>query len=168
MEMKRIIFILLVALGLQTQAQVMYCDSLSYTTSSTINYPLILSGSSSMVPGIVTWNWTVCDLNACYSDSGGNAYFSQVSTTDTLKVCYDAAIDINGFMYVCTNCDSLVYNLNTYQWELLPRVTIPTAIKEVQFNTHNTGKIYDLLGKELSSIPTGKMYIRDNRLYISK
>ena len=71
-------------------------------------------------------------------------------------------------MYVCTNCDSLVYNLNTYQWELLPRVTIPTAIKEVQFNTHNTGKIYDLLGKELSSIPTGKMYIRDNRLYISK
>ena len=166
--MKRLIFILLVALGLQTQAQVMYCDSISYTTSSTLNYPLILSGSSSMVPGTVTWDWTVCNTSMCYSDAGGNAYFGQVLTTDTLKVCYDATIDISGFTYICTNCDSLVYNLNSYQWELLPRMTQPTAIKEVQLNTPSTGKIYDLLGRELNSIPKGKMYIRDSRLYISK
>ena len=166
--MKRLIFILLIALGLQTQAQVMYCDSISYTTSSTINYPLILSGSSSMVPGTVTWDWTVCNTSMCYSDAGGNAYFGQVLTTDTLKVCYDATIDISGFTYICTNCDSLVYNLNSYQWELLPRMTQPTAIKEVQLNTPSTGKIYDLLGRELNSIPKGKMYIRDSRLYISK
>ena len=166
--MKKIILTLLVLLGLQTQAQVMYCDSISYTTSSTINYPLILSGSSSMVPGIVTWNWTVCNTTACYTDAGGNAHFGQVLTTDTLKVCYDATIDINGFVYVCTNCDSLIYNPNSYQWEILPRVTQPTTIKEVQLGTHNTGKIYDLLGKELNSTPKGKMYIRDNRLYISK
>ena len=166
--MKRIIFILLVALGLQTQAQIMYCDSISYTTSSTINYPLILSGSSSMVPGTVTWSWSVCNTTACYTDAGGNAHFGQVLTTDTLKVCYDATIDINGFVYVCTNFDSLIYNPNSYQWEILPRVTQPTAIKEVQLSTHNTGKIYDLLGKELNSTPKGKMYIRDNRLYISK
>jgi len=166
--MKRLIFILLVALGLQTQAQIMYCDSISYTTSSTINYPLILSGSSSNVPGTVTWNWTVCNTTACYTDAGGNAHFGQVLTTDTLKVCYDATIDINGFVYVCTNCDSLIYNPNSYQWEILPRITLPTAIKEVQFNTNKRGKIYDLLGKELNSTPKGKMYIRDNRLYISK
>ena len=166
--MKRIIFILLVALGLQTQAQVMYCDSISYTTSSTINYPLVLSGSSSMVPGVVTWNWTVCNTTACYTDAGGNAHFGQVSTTDTLKVCYDATIDINGFTYTCTNCDSLVYNPNSYQWEIMQRVTQPTAIKEVQLSTNSTGKIYDLLGRELSSPPVGKMYIRNNRLCISK
>ena len=166
--MKRLIFILLVALGLHTQAQVMYCDSISYTTSSTINYPLVLSGSSSNVPGTVTWNWTVCNTTACYTDVGGNAHFGQVSTTDTLKVCYDATININGFTYVCTNCDSLIYNPNSYQWEILPRVTQPTVIKEIQFNTNKRGKIYDLLGKELNSIPKGKMYIRDNRLCISK
>ena len=166
--MKRLIFILLVALGLQTQAQVIYCDSISYTTSTTINYPLILSGSSSNIPGVVTWDWTVCNTSMCYSDAGGNAYFGQVSTTDTLKVCYDATIDINGFTYVCTGCDSLIYNPNSYQWELLPRVTMPTVIKEAQLSTPNTGKIYDLLGKELSSIPKGKMYIRNNRLCISK
>ena len=166
--MKRIIFILLVALGLQTQAQVMYCDSLSYGTSSTLNYPLGLHGQASNIPGTVTWSWTVCDANLCYSDSGINAYFGQVSTTDTLKVCYDATIDINGFTYVCTGCDSLVYNFNSYQWELLPRVTQPTAIKEVQLSTNSTGKIYDLLGRELSSPPVGNMYIRNNRLCISK
>ena len=166
--MKKLIITLLVALGLQTQAQVMYCDSLSYTTSSTINYPLILSGSSSMVPGIVSWDWTVCNNVACYTDAGGNAHFGQVLTTDTLKVCYDATIDINGFVYVCTNCDSLVYNPNSYQWEILPRITQPTAIKEIKLSTNRDGKIYDLLGRELNSIPKDKMYIRDNRLCISK
>ena len=166
--MKKIILILLVSLGLQTQAQVMYCDSISYTTSSTLNYSIGLSGSSSMVPGIVTWSWSVCNANMCYSDTGMNVYFGQVSTTDTLKVCYDATIDINGFVYVCTGCDSLVYNSNSYQWELMQMIGQPTAIKEITPNTINSNKIYDLLGRELSSPPVGKMYIRNNRLYISK
>ena len=164
--MKRIIFILLVALGLQTQAQVMYCDSLSYGTSSTLNYPLGLHGQASNIPGTVTWSWTVCDANLCYSDSGVNAYFGQVSTTDTLKVCYDATININGFGYVCTGCDTLVYNPNTYKWEA--KMSQPTAIKEVQLSAYSTGKIYDLLGRELDSPPIGKMYIRNNKLYMQK
>jgi len=170
--MKRLIFILLVALGLQTQAQVNICDSVTYTTTSTINYPFIVSGDvsgfSNMIDS-VSWNWTVCNASACYADAGGNAHFGQVSTTDTLKVCYDVVItSLNGMTYTCAGCDSLIYNPNTYQWELLPRVAQPTAIKEMQFNTNSTGKIYDLLGRELNSIPKGKMYIRDNRLCISK
>ena len=44
----------------------------------------------------------------------------------------------------------------------------PTAIKEIKFSTNRDGKIYDLLGRELSSVPTGKMYIRNSRLYITK
>ena len=161
--MKKIILILLVSLGLQTQAQVMYCDSISYTTSSTINYPLGLFGSIPNVPGIVTWDWQVCNANMCYSGSGVNAYFGQVLTTDTLKVCYDVTIDISGFTYTCSRCDTLVYNQNSYHWEAM--MGQPTAVKEIEFNTNNDSKIYDLLGRELSSIPKGKMYIRNNRLY---
>ena len=164
--MKKIILILLVLLGLQTQAQVMYCDSISYTTSSTINYPLIVSGSSSMVPGTVTWSWQVCNANLCYSGSGPNASFGQVSLTDTLKVCYDVIIGINGFTYVCENCDTLIYNPNTYQWEI--QQANPVSIKEVKcVNEIDNGKIYDLLGRELKSIPRNKMYIRNKRLYVS-
>ena len=166
--MKKILFILLILLGLKTQAQVVYCDSISYTTSSTINYPLIVSGSIPSIPGAVTWNWTVCNTNMCYSGSGANASFGQVLTTDTLKVCYDVVIDINGFTYACTGCDTLVYNQNTYQWEIMQMINNPTGIEEIKFNTTNDNKIYDLLGRELSSIPVGKMYIRNNRLCISK
>ena len=164
--MKKIILILLVALGLQTQAQVMYCDSISYTTSSTINFPFGVHGSIPNIPGTVTWNWSVCNANLCYSGSGPNASFGQVSLTDTLKVCYDVLIDISGFTYVCTGCDTLVYNPNSYQWEIAGNP--PTAIKEVKFNITNSDRIYDLLGRELSSPPIGKMYIRNNRLCISK
>ena len=166
--MKKLLLALLVLFGLQTKAQINYCDSISYTASSTLNYPLVVSGSISNVPGTVAWTWTVCNASLCYSGSGQNASFGQVSLTDTIKVCYDAIINVNGFGYACTGCDTLVYNPNSYQWDVLPRVTQPTAIKEVRLNTHIDGKIYDLLGKELSSIPVGKMYIRNSRLYISK
>ena len=97
--MKKIFLILLVLLGFKTQAQVMFCDSISYGTSSTINYPFIVSGTAN-IPGTVTWNWSVCDANLCYPGSGPNASFGQVSLTDTLKVCYDVLIDINGMTYV--------------------------------------------------------------------
>ena len=163
--MKKILFILLIALGLQTQAQVLYCDSISYTTASTINYPFIVSGSSSMVPGTVTWNWSVCNANLCYSGSGPNASFGQVSLTDTLKVCYDVLIDINGFTYVCTRCDTLVYNPNSYQWEAVSAP--PVGIAELKPSIINDGKMYDLLGREVFEMSLGKMYIKNNRKCIS-
>ena len=164
--MKKIFLILLILFGLKTQAQVMFCDSISYTTTSTINFPLIVSGSIPNIPGTVTWSWQVCNANLCYSGSGPNASFGQVSLTDTLKVCYDVIIDINGFTYVCENCDTLIYNPNTYQWGI--QQANPVSIKEVKcVNEIDNGKIYDLLGRELKSIPRNKMYIRNKRLYVS-
>ena len=64
--MKKLIISLLVLLGLQseTQAQINFCDSISYTTTSTINFPLIVAGNdgglSNMVDTI-TWSWSVCN-----------------------------------------------------------------------------------------------------------
>ena len=161
--MKKILFILLVALGLQTQAQVLYCDSISYTTASTINYPFIVSGVAN-IPGTVTWNWTVCNSNMCYSSSGANANFGQVLTTDTLKVCYDVIIDINGFTYTCSGCDSLVYNPNSYQWEAMSAP--PVGITELKSSIINDGKTYDLLGREIFEIPKGTIYIKNRKKFI--
>ena len=162
--MKKLLFILLTALGLQAQAQVMYCDSISYTTSSTINYPLIVSGSIPSIPGTVTWNWSVCNANLCYSGSGPNASFGQVSLTDTLKVCYDVFIDINGFTYICTNCDTLMYNPNSYQWEAMSAQ--PVGIAELKPKLVDDGKTYDLLGRELFEIPKGTIYIKNRKKFI--
>ena len=158
--MKKLLLTLLVLLGLQAKAQINYCDSISYTTSSTLNYPLTVSGIAN-IPGIVTWNWTVCNANLCYSGSGANASFGQVSLTDTLKVCYDVTIDINGFTYVCSSCDSLVYNPNTYQWEKI--TAQPLVVMEIKQNAINDNKMYDLLGREIFEAPVDKIYIKNNR-----
>tara|TARA_R110000824_G_scaffold174488_1_gene352670 strand:- start:22 stop:519 length:498 start_codon:yes stop_codon:yes gene_type:complete len=160
--MKKLIFILLL-FGLQTQAQINYCDSLSYTTTSTINYPFIVTGVAN-IPGIVSWNWTVCNSALCYSSSGVNASFGQVSLTDTLKVCYDVLIDVNGVTYACSGCDSLVYNPNSYQWESAAQ---PVGISEIELNTINDNKMYDLLGREIFEVPKGAIYIKSGKKYIT-
>ena len=146
-------------LGFQAQAQVMYCDSISYGTSSTINFPLSVSGTAN-IPGTVTWDWSVCDANTCYISSGINASFGQVSLTDTLKVCYDVTIDINGMTYACSGCDSLVYNPNSYQWE--STAAQPVGIKEL-IGGQMGGQMYDLLGREIFEAPVDKIYIKNNR-----
>ena len=162
--MKRILFILLILFGLKAKAQVVYCDSISYTTASTINYPLILSGSIPNVPGTVTWSWQVCDANLCYPGSGPNANFGQVSLTDTLSVCYDVFIDINGFTYICSGCDDLVYNPNTYEWEKI--TAQPLAVMDLKPNVINDNKMFDLLGREIFEAPTGTVYIKNRKKYI--
>ena len=161
--MKKLLLLLLVLFGLQTKAQINYCDSISYTTSSTINYPFIISGTAN-IPGTVTWDWTVCDANMCYSSSGINASFGQVSLTDTLKVCYDVTIDISGFTYICTGCDTLVYNPNSYQWEKI--TAQPLAVMDLKPNIINDNKTYDLLGREIFEVPIGTVYIKNRKKYI--
>ena len=162
--MKNILLAILIFFGLKTSAQVNYCDSISYGTSSTINYPLILSGSISFTPDSIDWLWSVCDNNMCYTGNGPNPSFGQVSITDTLKVCYDVIITINGFTYICSGCDSLTYNPNTYQWEKL--MIQPLNIIDLKENTLNDGKTYDLLGREIFNIPKGTIYIKNRKKYI--
>jgi len=161
--MKKILLILLTALGLQTQAQISPCDSISYTATSTINYPFIVAGVAN-IPGTVSWTWTVCNSSMCYSSSMANASFGQVSLTDTLKVCYDVIIDINGMTYACSKCDSLVYNPNSYQWE--PMVAQPLGVIELESNIINDNKMYDLLGREIFEVPIGAVYIKNRKKYI--
>ena len=162
--MKKILLAILVFFGLKTSAQINYCDSISYGTSSTINYPLILSGSISSAPDSIDWLWSVCDNNMCYTGNGPNPSFGQVSITDTLKVCYDVIITINGSTYICSGCDSLTYNPNTYQWEKL--MVQPLSIIDLKENTLNDGKTYDLLGREIFNIPKGTIYIKNRKKYI--
>ena len=113
----------------------------------------------------ITWDWSACNSALCYSESGAVATFTSILPTDTIKLCYDAFIYFDTMTYVCTYCDSLVYDGSSW---VLMNMGNPTTIKEIQFNVVNNGKIYDLLGRELDHAPVGKMYIRNNRLCISK
>ena len=171
--MKKLLLVLLVSLGLQTQAQVSPCDSISYTITSSVNTNILqLNGVITGVcpinyPCVVSdWSWQVCDDALCFSDTGQTAYFQQFNTSDTLKVCLVTVIDYMGMTYSCmSQCDSLVFGPNGW---MLMHMGNPLSITELSPNTINDGKIYDLLGRELSEAPIGTMYIKNNKLYITK
>ena len=171
--MKKIILILLVLLGLQTQAQTssapyFCCDSITYWTDQSQGFNVGLDTSGIIHnPDSMSILWQVCNSNMCYAGDGMYAYFGQILTTDTVKVCYDVMIYESGVLEVCTRCDWLTFDQNSYTW-ILYNVGNPTAVKQVEFNIVNNGKIYDLLGRELVEIPVGEMYIRNRMLYISK
>ena len=165
--MKKILLIIIVLFGLnQTQAQVSWCDSLSYTAVPGTQL-LTLVGNTSLSPNMVdsiTWSWAVCDTNMCYSRDGDTAYFQMIQTTDTVKVCYDAYIYFMGATYVCTQCDSMAYDANSYSWVLM-NMGNPTSIKEL-IGGQMGGQMYDLLGREVTNPQIGQMYIRNNKKYI--
>ena len=165
--MKKLILTLFLAIGtLFTQAQVNWCDSLSYTAVPGTQL-LTLVGNSSLSPNMVdsiTWSWAVCDTNMCYSSVGDTAYFQMIQTTDTVKVCYDAYIYFMGATYVCTQCDSMAYDGFSYSWVLM-NMGNPTSIKEL-IGGQMGGQMYDLLGREVTNPQIGQMYIRNNKKYI--
>ena len=165
--MKRILLVLLVALGLQTQAQVSWCDSLSYTTVPGTQLLTLVGDASPFINMVdsITWSWQVCDTNMCYGGAGDTAYFQMIQTTDTVKVCYDAFVYFDTMTYICTYCDSLVYDFTTDTWVLMSMGN-PTSITELQLNTNNDNKMYDLLGREVTNPQIGQMYIRNNKKYI--
>ena len=164
--MKKLLFILLVIFGLQTQAQVNWCDSVSYTTLP--QQTLTVIGNSSLSPNMVDsiiWSWQACNSTLCYSGSGDTASFVNILSTDTVKVCYDAYIYFMGVNYVCTDCDSLIYDANSYSW-VLYNMGNTTTVKEIIFEIGNDNKIYDLLGREIFEIPKGTIYIKNRKKFI--
>ena len=161
--MKKLLFILLVAFGLQTQAQVNWCDSVSYTTLPQQTLTVIGNSSLSNMVDSITWSWQACNSTLCYSGSGDTASFINILTTDTVKVCYDAYICFMGATYICTDCDSLVYDGNSW---VLMNMGNPTGIKELIVDKINDDKMYDLLGREIFEVPKGTIYIKNRKKYI--
>ena len=165
--MKKVLLALLVFIGLQTQAQINYCDSLSYSVVPGTQTLTTIGDASpfiNMVDSIV-WSWQACNATMCYAGAGDTATFTSILTTDTVKVCYDAYIYLMGATYICTDCDSLVYDVNSYSWVLM-NMGNPTGIQEVDLYSKKCLKMFDLLGRELTTAPIGTMYIRNNKKYI--
>ena len=170
--MKKILLVALVLFGLQTQAQINICDSLSYSIvvdSSNWNTLTVtgnMNGLSLNMIDSMDWNFSACNALTCYIPQGNNPYsFPLISPQDTVKLCYDAFIYFDSTTYICTECDSLVYDFMTDAWVLMSMGN-PTGIEELMKNEGmGNNKIYDMLGRELMDIPVGKIYIRNRKLY---
>ena len=167
--MKKLLLALLVVIGLQTQAQMLPCDSISYTilSGSGGNTTLQLNGILAPgFPGIVSmWEWQVCDDALCYADTNQIGIFNQFTTTDTLKACLTTLLEMNNMMYSCMQCDSLIYGPSGW---MMMNMGNPLAITELETNSILDNKMYDMLGRELFYIPIGTMYIQNRKLYIKQ
>ena len=167
--MKKLLLVLLVSLGLQTQAQqstpYFCCDSISYWTDQDQGFNVGLDTSGIIHnPDSMTVSWQVCNSNMCYIGDGMYAYFSQILATDTIKVGYDIYIYENGVLEICSMEEWLIFDQNTYTWILYNMNTV--GIEELMKNEGANYKMYDLLGRELTEVPVGVMYIRNNKKYI--
>jgi hypothetical protein len=173
MTVKKILLVLIVLLGLQTQAQqsnpaYFCCDSITYWTDQ--GQGLIVGlDTTNMIhnPDSIEIYWSICNSSTCYSGDSIYDYFPQIMTTDTIKVCYDVYLYESNMVEVCTRCDSLIFDQGTYSWVLFSMGN-PVGIEELTINKISDNKIYDLMGRELKEIPKGVMYIRNKKLFIQQ
>tara|TARA_R110002020_G_scaffold131560_1_gene294099 strand:+ start:121 stop:471 length:351 start_codon:yes stop_codon:yes gene_type:complete len=102
----------------------------------------------------LTFKWGVCDKTACYSASGDTASFPLVNPLDTVKVCYDISPQ-----WTCSDCGYVVFT--GFTWQLVNTIT---HVNEIQASPIS-GKMYDILGRELKHVKKGVVYIKNGILY---
>jgi len=172
--MKKLLLVLLVLFGLQTQAQINICDSIelsiaqgqqSWFITIESNIPQMIAMDTT---AYATYNWTSCLM--CGTNVGSDTLSQLSFFTDTLQmysVCLTSTICTNGLCYACTTCDTLVWNNGS--WGMMSMINNnPTSIEEIQVNNINDNKMYDLLGREVTDVPLGTIYIVNRKKYIKK
>ena len=127
------------------------CDSLSYSISNSNVLTVVGFNNSS---DSLSFRWGVCDKTACYSASGNTASFPLVNPLDTVKVCYDISPQ-----WTCNDCGYVVFT--GYTWQLVNMLTYINELKPQAIN----GKMYDLLGREIYTVPQNGFYIKNSILH---
>jgi hypothetical protein len=154
----RILIMLLLAT--QIQAQINQCDSITYWTDQ--GQGLSVGIDTSTIPNgfdSIDIYWGVCNSSICYTGSGINSFFGQITTSDTIKVCYNIILYTANTFETCPEyCDSLIYD--GFSWVLFSMGN-PVGIVEIQ-NKINNNKMYDLFGREILR-PKG-FYIQNNKI----
>jgi len=160
----RILIMLLLATQIQAQVVSQYfcCDSITYWTDQSQGFNIGLDTSNIVhnPDSIDVW-WSVCTNGLCYAGQGMYDYFPQIMTTDTLQVCYDVYLYTSNVLEICTHCDSLIFDQNTFSW-IVFNIINPVSIFEIKSKIINN-KMYDLYGREILK-PKG-LYIKNNKLY---
>ena len=153
----RIIIMLLLAT--QIQAQINPCDSITYWTDQGQGLSVGLDTTNLTPPDSIGVYWSVCNSSICYAGSGINSFFGQITTSDTIKVCYSTILYMANTFETCPEyCDSLIYD--GFSWVLFSMGN-PVGIVETQ-NKINNNKMYDLFGREILR-PKG-LYIQNNKI----
>ena len=215
--MKKIILILLVLLGLQTQAQTNLTTAVDFTVTDvhgeTYNLFSILDSNKHV---IIDFFFTTCPpcvesvpiLNQAYTDYGcnmGEIIFLSIDAGDTDAQVLQYENDYGGLLPSVSgvngggNSVNSTYGISTYptivliapnrtilEQDIYPVTTISStlpnngfsmascdtgstvSIQEVDLYSRECLKMFDLLGRELTEIPVGTIYIKNRKLNIRK
>ena len=143
--MKKTILILLVSLGLQTQAQINLCDSLTISGAQT-QFTIEINGVNTFVD---YWVTTSSDSVVFQEDSMSIYHTVYNQLYDTLVTCitYD------------TNTCCVTWIWDGTSWA---KMMLVTSIEEVNKIKLINNKMYDLYGREILK-PKG-LYIQNNQI----
>ena len=166
--MKKYILMLLILFGLNASAQVDWCDSISYSVIPNTNgvFSVMIETTDSLdnYCDTVDVAWAVCNLQLCFNGFGAFYSFPIIQTTDTVKVCYNAYImnSPNPTISCYNVCEWIVYNGTEWvEWNNV------LSVNEVPLRPVDS-RSYDIMGRELFHVPSGVMYIRNQKLYMKK
>lgn len=194
--MKKTLLILSITLGLTqiTQAQVVTtadCEmmSLAVASSDTGLVNLYHPGGYLTSPSsenVIEWKVTDSESNIIYQDTvigdSHSLFYHSIALGDTMNVTAlltnQAAIH-NGNTVACFIEDQLYWKETEIlpasfigNWDILNQnpgvdVSIKVGVKEYYLHESDS-KIYDLLGRELTKVPSGTMYIKNRKVYIKQ
>jgi len=181
--MKKFLLTLAIALGLTqiTQAQSLCDSTMSYTVGSQIQLEIAF-GVGGNTPStwsapvyVVTYgDGNVLAEDNCFGQPCPHVIYNYNMLTgmpyDTLTTCVLYVASDNLLDSIGNNVDTLWCCFDQYwngqAWARSTSMTV--GIEEYIVNQIADNKIYDMLGRELTEIPVGQMYIRNQKLYISK
>tara|TARA_R110002020_G_scaffold50419_1_gene142506 strand:+ start:149 stop:625 length:477 start_codon:yes stop_codon:yes gene_type:complete len=148
-SMNKIVLILML-FAVTTQAQV--CDYLE--VGGSLQFFTVYNGQ---YPGAMI---QTSDVNGNIIQTTYGSNYQQVHASN-LGIEVDTVVV---YYLSCTGSecnDTFAYIGNNF-WT---KISTTTFVNEIKINNNNNNKIYDLLGKELKTIPNNKLYIKNNKLY---
>jgi hypothetical protein len=154
------------------QAQTL-CDY-TYTTGSQYQLEVAIgqtgNGLPTMAPiyAVTYGDQDMLGEDSCFSGPCNHLIYNYNMSTgmpyDTITTCISYTItDSLGYVDTMSCCFNQVWDGQA--WMLMSNTV---GIEELVINRLNDNIMYDLLGRELTEIPVGKMYIRNQKLYINK
>ena len=180
--MKKVLLALLVSLGLQTQAQITLCDSnMTYTIGSQYQLEIAIPITGNSLPmmaplyAVTYGGQTMMGEDSCFSNACTHIVYNYNPLTgmpyDTITTCISYTLtDTLGYVDTMSCCFNQVWDGQA--WMRMANMGTPTAILEYECQLGcsccRSNIAYDMLGRELTEIPVGTMYIRNQKLYMQR
>ena len=178
--MKKVLLALLVLFGLQTQAQITLCDSnMTYTIGSQYQLEIAIPVTGNSLPmmapiyAVTYGDQDMLGEDSCFNNACTHIVYNYNMSTgmpyDTITTCISYTVtDSMGYVDTMSCCFNQVWDGQA--WLRMANMGTPTAILEYECQLGcsccRSNIAYDMLGRELTEIPVGTMYIRNQKLYM--